>query len=115
MARSDSANQRCRGSSRPSDLFRHWIVVRVQHPAWFLREIDARRAENVDQLVQAGAGALRSMNAWRWNHRDGRRADASVIVVEPCRQIRGPGEANVVYVLALQHQRALLEVVVAVG
>src|SRR5690242_10636250 len=91
------------------------VVVGVQHPAWFFWEIDARWTEDVDQLVPVGTDGLRRVNAGRWNDRDGRRSDSCVIVVEPCGQVRSPGEANVVHVLTLQHQRTLLEVVMAVG
>ena len=35
----------------------HRVVVGVEHPARLLREVDARRAEDVDQLVAPGSTA----------------------------------------------------------
>src|ERR1043166_6734260 len=34
---------------------RHRILRRIEHPAWLLGEVQARRAEDVDELIGAGA------------------------------------------------------------
>src|SRR5438270_14008464 len=62
---------------------RHRIVVGVQDPALLLREVDARRAEDVDELVVAGVHGARGVDrGWR-NDRDRRRAAVLVIVLAP--------------------------------
>src|ERR1700720_3551567 len=43
----------------------HRIFVRVQHPARLRREIDARRAEDVDENIEVGIDGLRGMNGRR--------------------------------------------------
>src|SRR5262245_57565163 len=50
----------------------HRIIVGVQHPAGFLGEVDARRAEDIDELVVAAADRFRRMDRRRRDDRDRR-------------------------------------------
>ncbi len=93
---------------------RHRVVVGVQHPAGLLREVHARRAEDVDELVVAGADRLRGVDRWRRNDCDRRRSAQLVIVIAPEALVDGPRPAQVVHEVAFDRERALLEIVVMV-
>ena len=79
-----------RGGGRTHDrLFdvlcrlRHRIIVGIQHPAGLLREVDARRAEDVDELVFAAADRFRRVDRRRRDDGDRGRAAQLVIVGAP--------------------------------
>src|SRR5262245_46906974 len=94
---------------------RHRIVVGVQHPAGLLGEVDARRAEDIDELVVAAADRFRRVDRRRLDERDRRRSAQVVIVLAPEGLVDGPRPAQVVDELAVDSERALLEIVVMMG
>src|SRR2546423_12054055 len=91
------------------------VVPLVEDPSLVGGEVEAGRPEDVDELVAAGRLRLGGVDgAGRDDHH--RRAVADLVaVLPPGRAIARPGPAQVVYVLALEGERALLEVVVHVG
>src|SRR5262245_19140669 len=90
---------------------RHWILVSIEHPAVLLREVEARRREDVDELVAIRARCSRSMDGRRRDDGDRWRRAVLVIVVAPVLLVGHPGPADVVRERALDRQRALLEIV----
>src|SRR5579872_351089 len=80
----------------------HRIIVGVEDPSRLLREVDPRRAEYIDQLVDAAADRFRRMHRRRRDDRDRRTAAQFVIVIPPVVLVDGPWPAQVVDKLPLE-------------
>src|SRR5712664_4332011 len=91
---------------------RHRIFIRVEDPARLGREIHARRAEDVDENVDAGIDSLRGVDRRRRDHGNRWRAATFMIVIAPLAHVSGPGPAQMMNEGSRQRQRALLEIVV---
>src|SRR5262245_47143510 len=87
------------------------VVVGVEHPALLLGEIDARRAEDVDELIVARVDRARGVDRRRRDHGDRRRRAVLVVVIAPLHHVRDPRPADVVNEGAVERERALLEIV----
>jgi hypothetical protein len=81
---------------------RHRIIVSVQNPSRLLREVDARRAKYVNELVGAATDCFGRKNRRRRDDRDRWATAQFVIVVMPEILVYGPRPAQMMDKFAVQ-------------
>src|SRR5919112_5677070 len=93
-----------RGRTGAGPSRRHRIVVRVEHPAGFLRKIEPWWAKDVDELVDALAYAAGGVDRRRRDHGHGGRGAVGVLVLAPGVHVHRPRPAQMMDERALHRQ-----------